>query len=414
MLSSLTFAKSAVFSSIFPNAYFIGDYIGIKPTDVSASLIQQGLSTNPLAQDSRLRFYAYANPSYNKSQAQLDNSPLGFQIVANSLTLSGLSFTLEQALSFQDLDALEYGFKLTGLYGIDARFTMMDGIFSNQLYNRNALNPFDLPEANLQLFLPHIGQGSLLTVGRFLTPGDIEMPLAPMNLLASHSLTYTYSMFTMFGATLNTKYNEQWSSLVGMHAGGDIAPFAKQAIPSLLGYLQWTEPSKKNSIWTGVGSLNNGQYRQTHDNLQQLSLIWTHRFSEKFFIQTESYYAYQFNARIKGNCIFGPAESYAAAGCGAIIPGYSSSIALVNFIAYQYSERQYWSLRSDYFNDFQGQRSGFTTSYLGWTLGSSFLLTPQIKIRPECRYNLSTSLRPFDNGSRGQIFMGLIDLLITL
>lgn len=414
MLSSLTFAKQAVFSNIFPNAYFIGDYIGIKPIDVSTSLIQQALSTNPLAEESKLRLYAYANPSYNKSQAQLNNSPVGFQIVANSLELSGLSLSLEKPLSFHKTDTAELGFKLTNLYGLDARYTTMDGIFSNQLYNRNALYPFDLPEANLQVYLPHIGQGSILTLGRFLTPGDIEMPLASMNTMVSHSLTYTYSMFTFFGATLNTKYNDQWSSLIGIHSGGDIAPWSKQAIPSLMGYLQWTDLSKKNSIWTGAGAINNGQYRQTHDNLQQISLIWTHRFSEKFFVQTETYYAYQFNARIGGTCIFGPSEPYAIAGCGAIIPGYSSSIALVNYVEYQTSERQYWSLRNDYFNDFQGQRSGFATSYFGWTLGSTFLFTPQIKIRPEFRYNMSTSLQPFDNGRKGQIFLGLIDLLITL
>ena len=71
-------------------------------------------------------------------------------------------------------------------------------------------------------------------------------------------------------------------------------------------------------------------------------------------------------------------------------------------------------LRSDYFNDFQGQRSAYKTSYFSWTLGSTFLLNAQIKIRPECRYNLATSLEPFDNGSKRQIFLGLIDLLIML
>lgn len=414
MLSGLIFANEAVFSSVFPNAYFIGDYIGIKPLDVSASLIHQELSNNPLAQDSHIRFYGYANPSYNKSQAQLNNSPVGFQIVPNSLELSELSLTFEKPLYFNHGNAVELGYKLTSLYGLDARFTTMDGIFSNQLYHRNALYPFDLPEANLQLYLPEIGQGSVLTLGRFLTPGDIEMPLAPMNYLVSHSLTYNYSMFTMFGATLYTQLNEQWSGLIGIHSGGDIAPWSSQAIPSFMGYLQWTDLPKKNSIWTGVGAINNGQYRQSHDNLQQTTLIWTHRFSEKFFIQTETYYEYQFNARAGGNCMFGPYEPYAPAGIGEVIPGYSSSVALVNFIEYQNSERQYWSLRSDYFNDFQGQRSGFATSYFGWTLGSTFLLTPQIKIRPEFRYNLATSLLPFDNGSKGQIFLGLIDFLVML
>lgn len=414
MQAFVVFAKEAVFSSIFPNAYFLGDYIGIQSTDIGPSLIQKELSKNPNAQDSDVVFYGYANPSFNKSQAQNNNSPIGFQIVPNALELSELSFTLEKPIDYHLQTTYELGFKVTSLYGIDARFTTMDGIFSNQLYNRNALYPFDLPEANLQLYLPSIGQGSIITVGRFLTPGDIEMPIASMNYLVSHSLTYTYSMFTMFGLTFNTQFDEQWSSLIGIHSGGDIAPWSKQAIPSFLGYVQWTDLSKKNSIWTGIGSVNNGEFRQTHDNLQQFSFIWTHRLSEKFFIQTESYYEYQLNARQGGTCIFGPSESYALGGCGPVIPGYSGSIALVNFIEYQNNEHQYWSLRSDYFNDFQGQRSGFATSYFGWTLGTTFLVSPQIKIRPEFRYNLATSLLPFDNGSKGQIFLGLIDLLVML
>ncbi len=406
-------ASDEVFSPIFPSAYFLGQYVDVKPNDISASSINQTLSLNPLTQDSRIRFYGYANPSYNKSQASLDNSPIGFQIVPNQLKLSELALSFEKPLAFEKTGA-DIGFKLTNLYGIDARYTMMEGIFSSQLYQHNTLYPFDLPEANLQAFLPALGQGSVLTLGRFFTPGDIEMPLAQMNYLASHSLTYNFSMFTLFGATLATKHNEQWSSLIGVHGGGDIAPWSAQAIPSFLGFLQWTDLAKINSIWTGVGSLNNGQYRQSHDNLQQFSLNWTHRLSDTFFIQTEGYYEYQFNARKGGSCLFGPSESYAPALCGPVIPGYSSSIALVNFIEYQSSERQYWSLRSDYVNDFQGQRSGYATSYFGWTFGTSFGLTPAIKIRPEFRFNLASSLLPFDNGSKNRLYLGLIDLLVML
>jgi Putative beta-barrel porin-2, OmpL-like. bbp2 len=410
----MSFAKETVFSSIFPSAYFIGDAVGIAPSDVRASLIQQGLSKNPKAEESQLRFYGYANPSFNKSQAQNSNTPVGFQIVPNALELSELTFTLDKPLQFNHQHDAEIGFKLTSLYGIDARFTTMDGVFSNQLYQKNALYPFDLPEANLQFYLPEIGNGSILTLGRFSSPADIELPLAPSNYLVSHSLTFNYNMFTLFGATLNTQLNEEWSSLIGMHSGSDIAPWSTQAIPTFIGYVQWTDKAKKDSVWFGISALNNGQYREYHDNLQETSIIWTHRFSDKFFVMTESYYEYQFNARAGGSCIFGPAETYALGGCGPVIPGYSSSIALVNFIEYQNSERQYWSLRSDYFNDFQGQRSGFATSYFGWTLGTTFLLTPQIKIRPEFRYNLATSLLPFDDGSKGQIFLGLIDFLVML
>jgi hypothetical protein len=291
----------------------------------------------------------------------------------------------------------------------------LQGIFSQQLLQENLLYGYDMPEAYLEFYLPEWGQGSLVTVGRYQARGDIESIHAIDNYLVSHSIPYMTSAYTQFGININTMLNEQWSYIIGLHAGSDIAPWGASAMPTFMGFLKWVSMTKMDSIFFGASSVNNGQYLNDHDNLQQYNAIWTHRFNDKLYIQTEGYYEYQFNARIGGSSIFGPVEPYGGGlGERPIIPGYSGSIAFLNFIEYGIAERNLLSFRTDYLNDFQGQRTGYSTQYIGVTLGLTHLIADVWKIRPEIRYVTSTSLTPFDNGTKNHLLMGLIDFVVMI
>jgi hypothetical protein len=132
-------------------------------------------------------------------------------------------------------------------------------------------------------------------------------------------------------------------------------------------------------------------------------------------MQTEAYYAYQFNARLGGTSIFGPVEPYGGGGIERpIIPGYSGSMSFLNYLEYGFAPNRLFSFRTDYLNDFQGQRTGYATQYIGWTLGLTQLLGDVWKIRPEFRYIQSTSLTPFDNGTKNHLVMGLIDFVVMI
>jgi hypothetical protein len=62
----------------------------------------------------------------------------------------------------------------------------------------------DPVEAYLQLYVPNIAEGMVVTAGRYLSPPDIETQLAPQNYLFTHSL-----MFTVNAAI---KLNKQWTT----------------------------------------------------------------------------------------------------------------------------------------------------------------------------------------------------------
>ncbi len=393
------------------SAYFPGTYIGFAPDHFDNSMLNHTLSL----ENKDWHVYGWLEPIYNASNANASNLPTGFSIVPNQMAFNQGALAIQKQANTAQTSDFDYGFKMINWWGVDYRFSTMQGIFSQQLFNENLLYGYDMPEAYLELFFPHLGQGTLLTIGRYQARGDIETLYAPDNYLISHSVEFMASAFTQMGVYANTRVNEEWSYMLGVHAGSDIAPWGASAVPTFMGFLQWISPSKKDSVFAGINSVNNGQYRQNHDNLQQYNTIWTHRFTPNLFMQTEGYYEYQFNARLGGNRIIGPSKSYdEAVGLSPIIPGYSSAIALLHYLEYGLSEDRLLSFRTDYLNDFQGQRTGFATQYIGCTLGFTQVLGKVWKIRPEVRYVKAMGLTPFDNDTQAHLILGLIDFVVMI
>lgn len=392
-------------------AYFPGTSIGFSPSHFESSMLNHALNL----QSSDWHVYGWLEPIYNASNASQSNLPTGFSIVPNQMEFNQGALGIQKQADTSQNQHFDYGFKMVNWWGVDYRFSTMQGVFSQQLFQQNLLYGYDMPEAYLELFFPHIGEGTLVTVGRYQARADIETLYAPDNILISHSVEFMASAFTQMGIYANTKLNDQWSYMLGIHAGSDIAPWGASAIPTLMGFLQWTTQEKMDSLFMGINSVNNGQYRQDHDNLQQYNAIWTHRFSPNLYMQSEGYYEYQFNARLGGNRIIGPGKSYdEEVGLSPIIPGYSGAIAFLHYLEYGFSENRLLTLRTDYLNDFQGQRTGFATQYIGWTLGFTQILGGVWKIRPEFRYVKAMGLEPFDNGSKNHLLMGLVDFVVMI
>jgi Putative beta-barrel porin-2, OmpL-like. bbp2 len=391
--------------------HFPGTYQGF-PIDVH----QNSMINHILFDKSKdLSVFGWVNPSYNWSNAQNSNLPSGFNIVPNHMELNQASLVIQKSLDTTQKDSPGIGFKIINWWGIDYRFSTMQGIFSQQLLQENLLYGYDMPEAYMEFYLPHVGEGTLVTLGRYQSRGDIESLYAPDNYQISHSLMYMTSAFTQFGFNFNTILNENWSYLLGIHSGSDIAPWGASAVPTLMSFVRWLSSSQMDSIFLGINSINNGQYRNNHDNLQQFNGIYTHRFNECLFLQAEAYYEYQFNARLGGSSIFGPVEPYGGGkGEQPIIPGYSGSLGFLNYLEFAVNDRNLWSFRFDYLNDFQGQRTGYPTQYIGGTVGWSHLIADIWRIRPEIRYVSSIHLPAFDNGTKNHLLMGLIDFVVMI
>ena len=72
------------------------------------------------------------------------------------------------------------GFPLSGIYGVDYRYTTAYGLFSYQLLNHNFVNGYDFPMEYVDLYFP-VMQGLNVRIGRFISIPDIEAQLAPNN-----------------------------------------------------------------------------------------------------------------------------------------------------------------------------------------------------------------------------------------
>ena len=410
LITADVFAED-IFDPIFPSTQYQGTLVGLEPTTSDKALSKMF----PDFSERGINIYGWANPTYNQSTAAQSNLPIDFSMIPNHFLFNEGVLAVEKQVNSAQHEYNDFGFNLTNLYGTDYRFTSMKGVFSQQYYHENLLYGYDPVIANVQAYIPGIGQGTLVTLGRYLALGDIEWPLSNLNYMVTRSLTFSNSAFTQMGFNAATKLNDNWSTILGMHAGSDIAVWSNSAIPTFMGFVQWTADDKNDSIFAGANALNNGQYTNEHDNLQQLNMIWTHRFNEGSFIASEFYYQYQFNGLADGDCTFGPYAPYGGGrGCGALIPGYSSSIATVTYFEKKLNETTFSSFRFDYFNDFQGQRTGFQTDYVSFSVGLTNIFQKVLKIRPELRYDLGLSGTPYDNGTRSSVLIGLIDLILLL
>ena len=407
-------AKPAPFDAIFPSAEYLGPTIGVPNTDPIFPLTKLLWKAIPKLEENNIRIYGWVNPSFNASTSKNSNVPLSYTIVPNHIELEQLVLRLERSPDTVQTSHMDWGFRLSNMYGIDYRYTTAQGYFSNQLLSNNDLYGYDPVEAYWQLYIPSVAQGMVVTIGRYISPPDIEAQLAPQNFLVTHSLMFTYDTYTQTGVNAAIKFNDTWTVQLGLHSGNDVAPWTNAAsIPTALALVRWVSPDNNDSLWGGIDSINGGKFKGNHTNLQQFNLTWSHRFTDTFFTETEGYYIYQLDAAKGGTCSFGPIKSFGGGGgCGAMLPGYSDSIGAVNYIEYKIQDKSFLSFRTDYLNDPRGQFTGFSTSYMSWTLGLTHFFTPYFDIRPEVRYETAFNATPYDNGTKKSQALFVIDAIV--
>ncbi|TWB24840.1 putative OmpL-like beta-barrel porin-2 [Nitrospirillum amazonense] len=141
-----------------------------------------------------IKWFAYveAGATFNS------NGPTGgtnyghlFTDKTNQLVLNQLSGTVSKDLD-PKAEGFDWGFKVQGFYGTDARYTHFLGILDTGIKERTQ---FDLVEANVLLHFPSPGAGGLdLKVGAFSTPLGAEVIAAPSNLLYSHSYIFNFGL----------------------------------------------------------------------------------------------------------------------------------------------------------------------------------------------------------------------------
>jgi len=312
-------------------------------------------------------------------------------------------------------DHFDWGFLSTTIYGTDYRYTTAKGFFSNQLLGNNNKYGFDPAELYGILYFPKVTDGLIIKIGRFISPADIEAQWATDNYLYSHSLMFTVDPYTFTGVLGTFKLGSYWQLQVGVQAGNDMAPWSNSAQLNGTVMARWVSKDNNDGLWGGLNSIGGGQYTNDHDDLQMAVVTWGHKFSEVVHMNTEAYYMWQHDALTGGTVITGPAQPFfEGVGAGTLIPGTANAIGFVNYFQILFSKKDYLSIRNDFLNDPQANRTGYATWYSSHTIGFVHYFNDLIRIRPEIRYEqaYADGVTPYDNGTKKNQFIAAMDLIV--
>ena len=98
-------------------------------------------------------------------------------------------------------------------------------------------------------------------------------------------------------------------------------------------------------------------------------------------------------------------------GC-APVPGNTQEFAIVNYLNYQATPKDSFSLRSEYLDDANGQRTGVATRYFGFGLNWTHFFKQNVFIRPELVYYQSLDNPAFQQGTKFDQLVAAVDVII--
>jgi hypothetical protein len=366
--------------------------------------------------NSKVKIYGWVDVGGNLSTSKNSNAPTSYNLIPNSVVLDQVGIKFDKQPNTAQTDHFDWGFLSTTIFGTDYRYTTAKGYFSNQLLEHNNKYGADPAEIYGLMYFPKVADGMILKVGRYISPADIEAQWATDNYLYSHSLMFTVDPYTFTGVQATFKLGSYWQLEVGAHAGNDMAPWSNSAQLNGLLMARWVSKNNNNSLYGGINSLGNGDYKNQHDDLQMVVMTWGHKFSETVHMMTEAYYMWQYHALTGGTVINGPGKPFLeGTGPGTLIPGAATAQGFVNYFQILLSRKKdYLSIRNDLLNDPQANRTGFKTLYTSHTIGYVHFFTELIRIRPEIRYETAyaNGVTPYDNGTRKDQFTAAMDLIV--
>ena len=128
----------------FPGSEYQGyPLIGVpKNSALDEYPLMKGLYATPWGdtiKDSGVKVYGWVTASGNWSNATNANSPTSYWLKPNSFQLDQLVLRFEREADTVQTDHVDWGFRSTGIYGEDYRYTTAGGWFSNQLIRNNQL-----------------------------------------------------------------------------------------------------------------------------------------------------------------------------------------------------------------------------------------------------------------------------------
>jgi hypothetical protein len=388
--------------------------------------------------DSRIQFYGWwtvsgnLSSSHNYANGAIPNYPEVYDERSDRVEMDQFVMYIERMADENQLDHIDWGLRIALLFGLDYRFMASRGYLNDEnLLRNNHYGGFDTPMTYYNIYIPSVADGMNIIIGRIISLPDIEQQLAPNNLMASHSLVYSFDDYTTWGIFTATKLNANWLLQVGLLDGVDIAPWehqdpGDQPTGSIL--VQYIGSGGHDSFYVGMNSFNNGTFG--FNNLQECVESYTHKFNDLWWTTFEFQYMYM------KNCATTPWQNATASPEGGpngarpnvpiqdgFFPVHAGTIAeggLVNYTMYRFAPNAFFTIRNEYWDDGGGARSGYASPYDENAIGVTYWPSKLIMLRPEIRFehafthnglasasafNSSSSVPfhepgPYDNGTK--------------
>jgi hypothetical protein len=240
-----------------------------------------------------------------------------------------------------------------------------------------------------EAYFPTVARGLDVKFGRIFCQYGVEANDAPSNALSSHAYTFIYDPFTHTGLMATLKLTDAWSVQAGLMLGNDI--FIDPADePTGMGSVKWARPDGRTSALFSV-IIGPGRFNQTRNfhNPDIFDLVVTHKFGPRLSYNFESLVG--FTTHVPD---IGTAHWFSA----------------INYLTYNFTPRLSGTTRLEFFNDAQGQRTGFAGLYTALTGGVTFKPVRWVWLRPEVRYDYNDDARPFE-GNHG-LFTATMDVIV--
>jgi hypothetical protein len=351
----------------------------------------QGTWIGWLLDDNKLRLYGWADVSYTGSTDAHNQLPMGFNYRANDFLLQQNWIRFERPTD-PKATVPTFGFRWDNILpGSDYRFTIARGLFDEQLHHGG--NPptygYDPVQFYGEAYFPQVCRGLLVRVGRFFCQYGNENIDTTQNPFVSHSYAFIYDPFTHTGTMAQLQLDEAWSAQSGLETGSDMF-IAPGATPTYMGSVKWAPPRGRATAFFGV-ILSDPRFDEAHNfNRPQIfDFIFTYKFDERTLYTFEGLYGYQVEVPEKG-----------------FVNWYSA----VQYLNRQLSPRTWANLRLEFFDDIQGQRTGFPGLYTALTAGVNFKPRAEVVLRPEVRYDYNEQSRPFE-GKKG-VLTATMDMIL--
>ncbi len=343
----------------------------------------------------KISISGWTHLSFTASSARNEQLPMGFNYRANEFLLQQNWLRIERPTDTESKTA-SFGFRAdTILPGSDYRFTIARGLFDGQLTANNG-SPnrygFDPIQFYGEAYLPNVGQGLTLKLGRTFCQYGVESNDAPSNALWSHAYTFIYNPFTHTGLMGTLKLSDAWSVQSGIMLGNDV--FIDPASePYYMGSVKWAPKDGSDSVLFAV-ILGSGRFNQAEQfhNPQIFDVVYTHKFNDKLNYTFEGLYGFTTNVPFADG------------------PGSAFWFGILNYVTYAFTDKLSGTTRLEFFDDFQGQRTGFEGLYTVITAGLAWKPCRAITMRPEIRFDYNSESRPFSN--RHGLFTAGTDLII--